>query len=52
MLQKESYGVVVRDIAIGAVGLGFDSLSGEIEHSVANRLSSLRRFLAALLPKR
>ena len=34
-------GLVVRDIAIGAVGLGFDSLAGQIRHNVAYGLSLL-----------
>ena len=28
--------MVAKDIAIGAGGLGFDSLAGQIGHSVAN----------------
>ena len=37
-------GVVVRDIAVGTVGLGLDSLAGWIIRSVANG-SPLQRFL-------
>ena len=32
-------------------GLGFDSRAGQIEHSVANGLPTLRHFYRAVLPK-
>ena len=41
-------GVVIENIALGAVGLGFDSRAGQI----AYRLLPLRRFFGAVLPKR
>ena len=43
---------VVKDIAIGAGGLGFDSRAGQIGHSVANILPSLLRFFGAVLSRR
>ena len=45
-----SVGVMFTDIAIGAVGLGFDSRAGQVGHCVAH--GSLRRFLEAVLPWR
>ena len=42
---------VVKDIAIGAGGLGFDSQAGQIGHSVANILPSLLRFFGAVLSR-
>ena len=41
-------GVVVRDIAIGAVGLGFNSWTGQIGYGVANGSPLLRRFFVAV----
>ena len=40
-------GVVVKDIAIGAGGLGFASLAGQIRRSVANGSLPLRGFPGA-----
>ena len=44
--------VVVKDIAIGAVGLGFDYRAVQIEYSVAYGLPPLRRFFGAVSPRR
>ena len=43
---------MVKDIANGAGGLGFDSWAGQIEHNVANGLTPLRCFFEAALPRR
>ena len=40
-------GIAVNDIPNVAGGLGFDFQVGQIEHSVANSSSSLRRFFKA-----
>ena len=45
-------GEVVKDIAIGARGLGFDSLAGQIGHSVASGSSPLRLFFGPVLSRR
>ena len=37
---------VVKDIALGVEGQGFDSLAGQIGHSVGNGLLPLRRVFA------
>ena len=44
--------VVVKDIAIGAFGISFDSQAGVIGHSVADGSAPLRRFFGAVLSKR
>ena len=46
------FGVVVKGIAIGAGGLGFDFRTHQIGHSVANSLSPLRCFFGAVLSRR
>ena len=38
------------DVATAAEGLGFDSWTGQIGHSVAISMSPLRRFFGAVLP--
>ena len=43
-------GVVIRNIAISAGGLGFDTWAGQIAHSVANGSPSLRCFLKLCCP--
>ena len=43
-------GVAVKDIAIGAGGVGFDSWVGQIGHSVAKVLPTLQYFFRAVLP--
>ena len=43
---------MVKNIAIGAGGLGFDSRIGQIEHSVANGSPSPRRLIGAVLYSR
>ena len=45
-------GVVVSEIAIGDVGLGFDSWAGLMEHCVANGSPSLERLFGAVLSRR
>ena len=40
---------MVKDIANGAEGLGFDSRAGQIGHSVAYGSPSLRRFFGDVL---
>ena len=45
-------GVVVKDIAIGTRGLGFDSRAIQIGHSVANGSPLMRRLFGAVLPRR
>ena len=42
-------GVVIIDIAIGAGGVGFYSMSSQLEHSVAN---GSRRFFGGVLSRR
>ena len=44
-------GVVVRDIASGAGGSGFDSRAGQIRHS-CQRLATVATFLRNVLPRR
>ena len=39
-------------VAIGAGGLGFDSLAGQIGHSVADASPSLRRFFGTEFRRR
>ena len=41
---------VVKDIAIGAKGHGFDFQAGKIGRSVTNGLPPVRRFFGAVLP--
>ena len=48
---SRSCSVVIKDIAIDAEGLGFNSQAGQIGHSVANGSPPLRRFFGAALPK-
>ena len=43
---------MVLHIAIDAGGLGFDSESGQIKHSIANISLPLRSFFRAVLPRR
>ena len=43
---------VVKRVAIGAVGLGFDSWPAQIGHSAANSSQPLRRLSGAVLPRR
>ena len=43
--------VVVKDIVIGAGGMGFDSRAGQTQHC-RPRLRPLRRFFGAVLPRR
>ena len=43
---------MVKDIAVDMGSLGFDSLAGQIAHSIANCSPPLRRFFAAMLPRR
>ena len=43
---------VVKDIAIGSGGLGFNSLAIRIDHSVGNGSPPLRRFFVAVLFRR
>ena len=43
---------VVKLVAIGAEGLGFDSGADQIGHSVANGSPPLRCFFGAVLPGR
>ena len=45
-------GTGVRDIAIGAGGLGFNFRVGQILHSVASGSPPLRRYVRAGLPRR
>ena len=45
-------GVVVRDTADSAVGLGFDYRSGQVGHGIANGSPPLLRFFGAVLPRR
>ena len=47
--SKRPVSIVVKDIAIGDEGLGFDSRAGQIEHSVVNGSSPLRRFVGVVL---
>ena len=44
-------GVVVKDIAIGAGGQGFDSPGRSNQYSVVNGSSSLRCLFRAVLPR-
>ena len=44
--------VVVRDMAAGAGGLGFDYRAVQIGHSVVNGSPPLRCFFGAALPRR
>ena len=41
---------MIKDIAIGAGGLGFDSRAGQIRHTVADGSPALQRFFEAVLP--
>ena len=43
-------GEEVKDIAIGARGVGFDSWAGQIRHIVAKILPTLHYFFGAVLP--
>ena len=44
---------MLKDLAIDAEGLGFNSQAGQIKHSVANGSQPLRRFFfGAALPMR
>ena len=43
---------MVKDIAIGAGGSGFDSRAGQIRHNAANGSPPLQRFFGAVLPRR
>ena len=45
-------GVVVKDVLIGAGGVGFDSRASQIGLGVANGSPSLPRFFGAALPRR
>ena len=45
-------GVVVKHIAIGAGGLGFDFRPGKIGHIVANDSPPLQGLFGAVLPRR
>ena len=45
-------GVVVKDIAIGAGSVGFDSWAGQIGHIVAKVSPTLQYFFGAVLPSR
>ena len=45
-------GVVVKDIAIGTEGLGFDYWADQIGHTAANGSPPLRCFTGALLSRR
>ena len=49
---KDIFGVVVKDIAIGAGGIGFDYRAGEVGFSVTNDSTPLLCFIGAVLPKR
>ena len=51
-VHKWTVGAVMKNIAIGAGGLGFDSCAGQIGHSVANGSPVLRHFFGAVLPRR
>ena len=52
MLTKydQLVGVVGKDIAIGAGGVGFDSWIGQIGHNVAKISPKLQYFIEAVLP--
>ena len=43
---------MVRNIVIGAGGLGFDSRAGHIERSVASDSPRLRCYFGVVLPRR
>ena len=43
---------VVKDMTIGAGGLGFDSRVAQIGHSIDGGSPPLRRFFGAVLPRR
>ena len=49
---NRQFRVVVRDIAIGAVSLEFDSRAEQIGHSVANSSPPLRHFFETVLSRR
>ena len=44
-------GVKVKNFAIGAQGLGFDSLTHQIGHAVGNGLSPPQHFCGAVLSR-
>ena len=46
------WGVSGNDIAVGSVGLAFDSRVSYMEHNVTKGSSPLRRFFETVLPKR
>ena len=48
-LVRRPGGLVLKHIAIGARGLGFDTLAGHVGHSVAYGSPPLRRFFGAVL---
>ena len=43
---------VVKHVAIGTRGLGFDSRTGQFEHRVTDGSPPLRRFFGTVLPRR
>ena len=44
-------GVAVKDVAIEARRVEFDSRAGQVRHNVANSSSPLRRFFGAVLSR-
>ena len=44
--------LVVKDIDVGVIGLGFDSRTGQIGHKVANDSPPLQSFFGAVLSRR
>ena len=49
LVFNKPVGIVVKDIAVGIGGLRFDSLAGQIAHSVANGWPPLRPVFGILL---
>ena len=51
-IMRRNVAIVVKDIAMGAVYVGFNPLSGQIRRSVATASLPLRCFFEAVLSKR